>query len=110
MLVSVRCSVATPVLGTVAMGLCLLSPARRAGPSRRASTGRRYTLTAGLTSAAYARRSLRRRRVRRVLGRVEAPAVDELDAVAVGVGDEDDARQVVASAGLVGRLLRLHAQ
>ena len=47
--------------------------------------------------------------VRGVLRRVEAPAVDQLDPVAVRVGDEGDQRQLAAVAGVVRGLLGLHA-
>jgi hypothetical protein len=40
-----------------------------------------------------------------ILRRPELPAVDELDPVAVGIGDEGDARELLAAARAIGRLL-----
>src|SRR3954452_7529367 len=51
-----------------------------------------------------------RRRVRAVLRGVEAAAADDLDPVAVRIGDERDQRQPVAAARVVGRPLGLHAE
>ena len=42
----------------------------------------------------------------RILRRVEAAAVDQLDAVAIRIGDERDERQILAAAGMKRRLLR----
>src|SRR4051794_29699294 len=110
---SVARSVDTPPGVTVVMPFSLVDPPRRRRRVRLpAPRGRGYAPTA--SRARRASRDapscdlpLRRRRVRTVLRRAEPCALDELDAVAIGVGDEGDPGQVVAAAGVVRRLLGL---
>src|SRR4051794_33423649 len=75
---------------------CTRRPAPRKRPARRDPA-------AALPAASG------RRGVRAVLWGRERAAVDQLDPVAVRVGDEGDVGQLVTPARLVRRLLRLHA-